>query len=91
MTFGTVRSSILRLSGILLEANVQKGDRVILFGDQSPGWVISFFAILHRGAVVVPLDPNTSSGLLKDIYKRSELFFCNKEEAQVVLKTDEQN
>ena len=46
MSFGDARSSILKLSGILLKANVYKGDCVILFGGQSPEWVIAFFAIL---------------------------------------------
>ena len=71
MSFGATRSSILKLSGILLKANVNKGDCVILFGGQSPEWVIAFFAILHRGAVVVPLDYNTPPGLFMDIYKRT--------------------
>ena len=88
MTFGTVRSSILRLSGILLKANVHKGERVILLGEQSPEWVISFFAILHRGAVVVPLDHNTSSGLLKDIYKRTSPVLIISEKPTAGINTE---
>jgi long-chain acyl-CoA synthetase len=71
MTFGVIRSSILALSSVLLEKNVQKGDRVILCGEQSPEWVIAFFAILYRGAVVVPLDKNTSTELITVIYKKT--------------------
>ncbi|MDT7602994.1 MAG: long-chain acyl-CoA synthetase, partial [Acidobacteriota bacterium] len=33
-----------------------KGDRVILWGENSPEWVAAFFGCLLRGAIVVPLD-----------------------------------
>jgi long-chain acyl-CoA synthetase len=35
---------------------VVKGDRVILWGENSPEWIVAFFGCLLRGAVAVPLD-----------------------------------
>jgi long-chain acyl-CoA synthetase len=35
---------------------VVKGDRVILWGENSPEWIAAFFGCLLRGAVAVPLD-----------------------------------
>ncbi|MFA5100554.1 MAG: AMP-binding protein, partial [Candidatus Omnitrophota bacterium] len=40
----------------LLESGLRKGDRVALFLENSTGYVISFFAILKAGGVVVPLN-----------------------------------
>ena len=34
---------------------VGKGDRVILWGENSPEWIAAFFGCLLRGAVAVPL------------------------------------
>jgi long-chain acyl-CoA synthetase len=35
---------------------VNKGDRVLLWGENSPEWIAAFFGCLLRGAVAVPLD-----------------------------------
>lgn len=39
------------------QLNVQRGDRVLLYMQNSPQFVISFHAILASGAVVVPVNP----------------------------------
>jgi long-chain acyl-CoA synthetase len=71
LTFGAVRSSIMELSILLMEKNVQKGDKVLLCGEQSPEWVIAFFSILFRGAIVVPLDSNTSPEMLTIVINKT--------------------
>src|SRR5690349_4854389 len=39
---------------------IRKGDRVVLWGQNSAPWVVAFFACAHRGAIAVPMD-NTAS------------------------------
>ncbi|MCK5093232.1 MAG: AMP-binding protein, partial [Spirochaetes bacterium] len=68
--------------------NVQKGDRVILFGRPSPEWVVAFFAILHRGAAVVPLDHNTSQEFLEAVSNRISPALVICENPPVELKVD---
>ncbi|PTX55142.1 fatty-acyl-CoA synthase [Melghirimyces profundicolus] len=47
-----------RLAGFLQnELHVSKGDRVLLFMQNSPQFIIAFYAILRANAVVVPLNP----------------------------------
>jgi fatty-acyl-CoA synthase len=47
-----------RLAGYLEHrAGVRRGDRVLLFMQNSPQFVISYYAILRANAVVVPLNP----------------------------------
>jgi long-chain acyl-CoA synthetase len=39
---------------------VGKGDRVILWGENSPEWIAAFFGCLMRGAIAVPLDEQSA-------------------------------
>jgi len=56
-----------RLAQILAAKDVQAGDRVLLFSSNSPYWEASFFAILYRGAIVVPLNPQSPAAQLNRI------------------------
>jgi fatty-acyl-CoA synthase len=52
-----------RLAGYLQEdLGVTKGDRVILYMQNSPQFVISFYAILRADAAVVPVNPMLLTG-----------------------------
>ncbi|HEY9855203.1 MAG TPA: AMP-binding protein [Stenomitos sp.] len=42
------------------EMGLQPGDRLALIGDNSPEWVMAYFAIVSVGAIAVPLDPQLS-------------------------------
>jgi long-chain acyl-CoA synthetase len=46
----------LRMAGWLAAVGVGKGDRVVLWGPNSPWWVVSFWGTLARGAIAVPVD-----------------------------------
>lgn len=48
-----------RLGAVLAARDVAPGDRVMLLAENSPSWVAAFFAIVSRGAVVVPLNPKS--------------------------------
>src|SRR3712207_8340047 len=53
-----------------LEARgVAKGDRVLVWGANSPEWVAAFFGCLARGAVAVPLDVESAGDF---VGRRSE-------------------
>lgn len=47
------------LAALLGQRGIGPGDRVLLFGPNSPWWVASYFAVLSRGAVAVPLNPQS--------------------------------
>ncbi len=55
-TYDELYDSVLRCSSLLEHHGVQPGDRVILWGANSPAWVIAFWSILARGGVAVPVD-----------------------------------
>jgi acyl-CoA synthetase (AMP-forming)/AMP-acid ligase II len=51
---------------------VQAGNRVILLLDNSPIYLISYFGVLGSGAVVVALNPSTTSHELRYLLSDSE-------------------
>ncbi len=47
-----------RLAGHLQqECGVRRGDRVLLYMQNSPQWILAYYAILRADAVVVPVNP----------------------------------
>ena len=46
-----------RLASAMQAMGVSKGHRVILYAQNCPQWVISFYAVIRLGAVVVPVNP----------------------------------
>ena len=43
------------------EAGIQRGDRVLIDLQNSPQFIISYYAVLHAGAMVVPINPMSKS------------------------------
>jgi fatty-acyl-CoA synthase len=58
LTFAAFRDEAERLAGFLeQECGVRRGDRVLLFMQNSPQFVVTYYAILRANAVVVPVNP----------------------------------
>lgn len=55
-SYGTLHRLALSMNGWLAAHGVSKGDRVLLWGPSSPWWAVSFWGIMARGAIVVPVD-----------------------------------
>jgi len=59
-TYGQVSEMAWQGAGVLRQAGIGAGDRVVLMSENRPEWGISYFAILLSGATVVPLDRELS-------------------------------
>lgn len=58
LTFADFVEEAEALAGYLQHVcGVKPGDRVLLYMQNSPQWVLSFYAILRANAVVVPINP----------------------------------
>ena len=57
LTFAQLHSQALTLAGWLQHEGVAKGDRVLLFMQNCPQFVVAFYAIQRVDAVVVPVNP----------------------------------
>ncbi len=62
LTFAEFHEEATRLAGYLQEVcGVKAGDRVLLYLQNSPQWVLGYYAILRANAVVVPVNPMNMS------------------------------
>ena len=58
ITFREFRDEAARIAGFLQhECGVKAGDRVLLYMQNSPQWILAFYGILRANAVVVPVNP----------------------------------
>jgi long-chain acyl-CoA synthetase len=68
-----------RFARELKNRNIGKGDRVVLWGANSPEWVAAFFGCVVRGVVVVPMDriaaPDFMQRVARDV--QAKLIVCS--------------
>jgi fatty-acyl-CoA synthase len=58
LTYGAFKDQAERLAGFLQQqCGVAKGDRVLLVMQNSPQFIVAYYAILRANAVVVPVNP----------------------------------
>lgn len=58
LSYGELKEQVDSLAGYLqVHLDVDKGDKVLLFMQNSPQFIIGYYAILRAGAVVVPINP----------------------------------
>jgi long-chain acyl-CoA synthetase len=84
-TYARLRSVALKTAVLLKEHGVRTGDRVLLWGPNSPEWVAAFWGCLLRGAIVVPLDdsatPDFAARVANDAQAKLALMSRSKIEA----------
>lgn len=78
-TYYQVIDAMNRLGNGLLACGVRKGDRVCIYLDSSPEYLISYFAIWRIGAVAVPTNI---------VYKGEELLHVINDAGAVTVITD---
>ena len=61
-----------RLARELEARGIGQGDRVMLCGENSPWWAVSFWGCLLRGAVVVPLDRESAPEFARAVQRQTE-------------------
>ena len=57
LTYRRLLSEVETMAGYLQSQGVGKGDRVLLYMQNSPQYVIAYYAILRADAVVIPVNP----------------------------------
>jgi len=68
ITYAELKQQVDTLAGFLQQrCDVAKGDRVALYAQNSPQFVIAYYAILRADAVVVPINPMNLQLELKHI------------------------
>jgi long-chain acyl-CoA synthetase len=79
-SYGDLHRLVLRMNALLAARGVGEGDRVLIWGPNSPWWGIAFWGIMARGAIAVPVDFMSGSDRAESI--------ANLTEAALVIQSD---
>ena len=71
MTYADMKHEVAKTIVLLGRMGIHKGDRVAILSGNMPNWCIAYFAILGRGAVVVPILPDFHSDEVQNILQHS--------------------
>jgi len=71
LTYITLYRRAAGLADHLRRNNVGRGDRMLIWGENRPEWVVAFWAAVAQGVEVIPLDPGSSHSLVKQIREES--------------------
>lgn len=61
-----------RVASLLQRRGLQKGDQAILWGPNSPHWVLAFFGCIRAGVVLVPLDLRSAPDYVERVISRTQ-------------------
>ena len=56
LTYNQVLNNGIKLAKWMKSQGVQKGDRIVVSGKNSPEWGTVFHAILYASGIVIPID-----------------------------------
>ncbi|MBQ6177000.1 MAG: AMP-binding protein [Bacteroidales bacterium] len=71
-TYADFRTKTERLSQRMSRFGIKHGDRVAIFSQNMPNWVVAFFSATAFGRVAVPILPDSSEHELTNILTHSE-------------------
>ena len=60
------------LAAKLFSYGLKKGDKVALFSQNMPNWVVAYFAVVSKGLVIVPILPDFTRAELENVMAHSE-------------------
>ncbi len=78
ITYEELLKKVESLKTALYDLGIRKGDRVALMLPNTPHYIISYFAVLKLGAIVVQMNP---------LYSKSEMEFILKDSSAKALIT----
>ncbi len=81
ISYARMDAEVCALAGYLQRCGVKRGDRVLLYMQNSPQFVIGYYAILRADAAVVPVNPMNRSEELRHYAEDSgaKVVLCGQE------------
>jgi long-chain acyl-CoA synthetase len=79
-SYAEVRDASVCFARELQARNIGKGERVMLWGENSAEWVAAFLGCAVAGAVVVPMDTGASADFAMRVFQQAEakLLVCSR-------------
>jgi long-chain acyl-CoA synthetase len=83
-TYGQVMEMAFQFCHELETRQIGKGERVMLWGENSAEWVAAFFGCATRGVIVVPIDDGASADFAARVARQVEakLWVCSRKHAR---------
>ncbi len=72
LTYAEVYELAQKVAILLAQNNVDQGDKVLICAPNSPYWVCVFWGCLLRGAIIVPLNVQSTSKILQVIAQETK-------------------
>ncbi|MCK7544374.1 long-chain fatty acid--CoA ligase [Marinobacter bryozoorum] len=76
ITYRELLDEVEALAGWLQQNGVKKGDRVLLYMQNSPQYVIGYYAILRADAAVIPVNPMNRAAELEHYVSDTQATIC---------------
>jgi len=67
LPYGNFLFAARQFAGELDRRGIRKGDRVLLWGENSGAWVAAFLGCVMRGAIAVPMDMSSEKGFVRRV------------------------
>jgi long-chain acyl-CoA synthetase len=82
-SYARVAQAAFQFARELESRGICKGDRVLLWGENSAGWVAAFFGCALRGVIAVPMDDGASADFAERVcgQVKARLAACSREHA----------
>jgi long-chain acyl-CoA synthetase len=83
VSYGEVARTSSQVARELESRSIRKGDRVLLWGQNSAEWVSAFFGCALRGAIAVPMDDAAARDFASRVHAQvaAKLLFCSRAHA----------
>ena len=72
LKYSELGNAIDEMAGMLYSFGLQRGDKVALYSQNMPNWVIAYFAVVARGLVIVPILPDFTREEVENVLIHSE-------------------
>ena len=72
MTYKELGEGIEKFQIFYFPLVLKKGDKVALFSQNMPNWVIAYFAVVSKGLVIVPILPDFTRQEVENVLLHSE-------------------
>lgn len=72
LKYSDLGKAIDEMAGLLYSFGLEKGDKVALYSQNMPNWVIAYFSVVARGLVIVPILPDFTREEVENVLIHSE-------------------
>jgi len=75
-SYGEVLQEAYRFVRVLEARNIDKDDKVLIWGENCAEWIVAFFGTLLRGAIVVPIDKIAAADFASRVAQQVDAKLC---------------